>query len=327
MDGPDASLGGFDWAGAQKRFLDAVSAFGVAQDAAQPVPNPWQRAIDFWWQGVRSAVPDRDRAVFENLVRQSRAFYSVSGQFSRILAAMSSPQGGQDWEALLNQQMEAWRAQVVAAEDPVLHGLLAIWQLPADTWQRTQALFSIAPGGAVPGYAQEFHERIHVGARLWEEYQHALQDYRTSLATTTVVALNRLQERILARGTAGQGLNSLREIFDLWIECSESAWAEQVFTDEYARRYGRLVNALMAFKCHVQGLVDETLAAANMPTREGMDSLQRSQRDMKRGLQAAAAQGTANAESLSEIRRELESLRQALSGEGQSKPGRDGEAT
>ena len=325
MDKPHPAFSGFDWADAQKRFLDAVSAFGGGHGATQPTPDPWQRAIDFWWQGMQSAVPDRDRALYENLVRQSGAFYAVSEQFSRLLAAMSAAQGAPDWESVLKQQMEAWKAQAAVSEDPALRGLLAVWQLPADTWQRTQSLFSISPGMAVPGHSQEIQDRIRAGARLWDEYQHALQDYRASLSSITVAAINRLHERILALGAAGKGLTSLRQIFDLWIECSEAAWAEAVFTEEYGRRYGRLVNALLAFKCHAQGLAEEGLAAANMPTRQGLDSVRRSQRDLKREMRAAAAQGMANAESLSQIRSELESLRQALSGGASRKPDADGD--
>lgn len=316
MDKPESPFGAFDWAGAQQRFLDAVTAFGGGQQA-QP-PNPWQKAMEFWWQGAQAAVPDRDRAVYENLLGQSRAFYAVTEHFSKLLAAISSAQGAQDWESMLKQHMEAWKAQAAAADDPALRGLLAAWQLPVDTWQRTLNLLSVSsggtPGAAVPGFTREFQEQIGEGARLWDEYQRALQEYRNVLSGVAVDALNRLQIRILAVGASGKSLTTLREIFDLWIECSEAAYSERAFTEDYAQCFGRLVNTLMAFKRHGQELVDEGLSAANLPTRQGMNSIQRSQRDMRRDLEAAAAQGAANAESLSQIRQELESLRQELSG-------------
>lgn len=334
VDNPESPRSGFDWVEAQKRYLDALAALGGGLEPWQSI-NPWQQALDHWWQDVKKTMPDRDRAFFDHLLQQSRVFHGLADQFGKSLGAMSSTQeAGQNWESTLRDQIEGMKSRAAGTGDPALRGLVTAWQLPLDTWQRTQSFLSLLPGdplsalkqepGAglnispigVPGYTKKLREQIHGGAQLWDDYRRNLQEYQAGLATVAADAVQRLQERILVLGSSGKSLGSLRDIYDLWIDCNEAAYAEHVLTEEYARRFGRLVNSLMAFKRHCQELIEEALAAMNMPTRQGMNSVRRHQQEMRRELNVAAAQGQANAESIRRLRDELDVLRRELSGAG-----------
>jgi hypothetical protein len=45
-----------------------------------------------------------------------------------------------------------------------------------------------------------------------------------------------------------------------------------------------MVNSLMAFKQHGRNIVDEALAAMNMPTRKGVDTIKKKQQELRRDL-------------------------------------------
>ena len=96
----------------------------------------------------------------------------------------------------------------------------------------------------------------------------------------------------------GKEIKSLREIYDLWVECNEKAYAELVYTDEYSELYGRLTNALLAVKQHQGKVMDKLLAKLNMPTRQGMNTVLKRVQEMKRNQ--------------SKMEREIHALRQLI---------------
>ena len=77
-------------------------------------------------------------------------------------------------------------------------------------------------------------------------------------------------------------IHSLREIYDLWVDANEKAYADFVYTDEYSELYGRMTNSLMAVKKHNRNYIDEILASLNMPTRKGMNTMLKRQQEIRR---------------------------------------------
>jgi hypothetical protein len=57
-----------------------------------------------------------------------------------------------------------------------------------------------------------------------------------------------------------------------------------VFTEEYADIYARLVNTLMALKHHNQTAVDEVAGSLNLPTHQGITTVQRRQQELRREI-------------------------------------------
>ncbi len=96
--------------------------------------------------------------------------------------------------------------------------------------------------------------------------------------------MERLSKKIIDRAEQGEEIKSLREAYDLWVDCCEEAYNDIVFTKAYQDAYGNLVNALMALKHHSQGMVDEFMGALNMPTHKGVTTLQCRQQELRREL-------------------------------------------
>ncbi|MCI0400529.1 MAG: class III poly(R)-hydroxyalkanoic acid synthase subunit PhaE, partial [Gammaproteobacteria bacterium] len=194
--------------------------------------------------------------------------------------------------------------------------------MPLDTWRRTASSMSVLPGDfmqglkpegvtrvadrflSVPGvgYTREWQEQVQEWFRLGGEYQTALQNYMNAFGRVAIDSLEHLKKKIVELAEQGRDLTTLREIYDLWVDSSEGAYAQFVVTDEYAELYGRLVNALMALKHHGRSMVDEGLAAMNMPTRKGFDTMQSRQQDLRRELKT--------------VRAELDDLKATLQGDG-----------
>jgi len=341
MDKQNSNPGGFDWQEAQRRYLDAIAAFGRTAGTTDPL-NPWAGALDYWWKSVAPAVADSEKAIFGNLVNQSKTFFGLADQVGKMMAAAAQGKDG-DWKAIFEQHLDAMKtgaAGLSAAATPGPQPLASFWQLPLDTWERTLSSLSAMPGDmfkdfkgeaapqaperfpSIPGlgYTKEMQDQLQRGARLWAEYQKHMSEYQALLSAAGAHAVDILRDRIAKIGAEGGKIRSLREIYDLWIDCNEDAYAELAYSKEYAEKYGRMVNSLMAFKRHAQILVDECLAALNMPTQRGMDTIQKRQVEIRRDLRAAQERQKADAESIEKLRRELEALKREMRSAGKGRP-------
>ncbi|MEE8320974.1 MAG: class III poly(R)-hydroxyalkanoic acid synthase subunit PhaE [Gammaproteobacteria bacterium] len=314
-DKSDNPFGDFDWLEAQRKYMDAWTSFGKGtgnhpfSPASGPVDVPWVQALEFWWKSVESASPDQSRDFFGKMVEQTKAFYIVSDQLTRFMrAAADINKATENWQDKLAEQFKELKALFTDKQSNVaqsFNGMMGTWQLmPMDTLQRTFSSSSFMPGDflqdfkpegiqdvtdkflSVPGigYTRESQEQFQEGIKLGNEYQKTLQEYNNASSKVVVEALENMHRKILKMSEEGQEINSLRKIYDLWVDCNEDVYAEFVSSKEYSELYGRMVNSLMAFKQHGRNIVDEALAAMNMPTRKGVDTIKKKQQELRRDL-------------------------------------------
>lgn len=340
-----------DWLKAQKRYMDAwASLSGASAGPAaasrengegQAPESPWSRALEFWWKSVADSAGGNNREVFGKLVDQTRAFYFITDQMARFLERIAElGQATENLGDLLDKLFGEIKDMLMRSQQEAgqtMSGMLGAWQLPLDTWQRTLSSLSALPGDflqgfkpehieqvtdrflSVPGvgYTRESQEQAQEGLRLWARYQRSQYEYQTALGKVVISALDRLKERILKMAGEDQVLRSLREIYDLWIDCNEEAYAEFVFSDEHSRLYGRLVNDLMAFKRNGMVMVDEVVGALGMPTRQSMNTMRRRQQELRRELIEARVRLEAvdkKARRVTRLASELKQLREELEG-------------
>lgn len=105
---------------------------------------------------------------------------------------------------------------------------------------------------------EEFEANGALGRQLGQVYYRALKDFA----------------RILRDNDAADGdITNLRELYDLWIDVAESAYRKRAMTDDYARTFGRVINANSRSRNAWQTLLNDYQEALNMPSRREIDSL------------------------------------------------------
>jgi len=306
-----------DWLDAQRKYMEAwASLSGGGQEQRKRPPghdsnNPWNKALEYWWQSVAANAPGETRDFYGKLIDQTQAFYFVTDQLSRFMHGLAEVGKSTDnWQEELDkhfEEMKNYLGQSPTDMGQMLSGMFGAWQLPMDTLQRTFSTGSVFPGDflqglkpeavdkvtdkflSVPGigYSRESQEQVQDGYRLLANYQRSAHEYYTQLSNVGSNALDIMKQRILEMAEKGEEMNSLREVYDLWVECNEAAYAEYVMSEEYSQLYGKLVNDLMALKRHGQGIVDESMSAMGMPTRRGMNTMLKRQQEMRRELVAS----------------------------------------
>ena len=295
---------GIDWLDLQDKYLEACRLFSQfvppMQGNAALFRNPLTDTMEQWWKSIAPYVPPDKREFVDKILEQSRIYYFLGDQITKLLNEINrAVEAGRDWELLFNKQFDEIKSaygKMQSDAKETAHKMMGAWQLlPLDTLQRTVALGSVMPGDflgplkhddiqkmsdkflSIPGvgYTRESQEQVQEGIRLWNEYQKVSQEFNEALYKVGMDSLDVMREKILAMAREGKEIKSLREIYDLWIDCNEETYADFVYTPEYSRLYGRLTNALMAVKHHGRNLVDEALGALNVPTYKGINTLQK----------------------------------------------------
>jgi class III poly(R)-hydroxyalkanoic acid synthase PhaE subunit len=326
-----------NWLRLQQQYWESLTDMSrKAMGLEAPKQNPWEAAMDQWWRAVSPAASDPSRQFMDRLMDQGKAYFATVERFTRGLTGTDA--AGTGWDALNKTFDEMQRAFTdalkgnfgqgnfgMAGSDPggaaedAMHRMLGFWEMPLDNWQRMMSSLSpMMPGDMLRnmpheqvkesfdrmlsapglGYTREEQAQYQDLTRRTLDYQRAFQDYMGFFAKLGVEAVQGLRELVQSRAAEGNPISSARELYDSWVACCETAYAEQVSTPEYARIHGQLVNAQMALKKRMSVMVDETLGALNMPTRSELRTLQDRMQETRRDNK--------------HLRRELDALKRRL---------------
>lgn len=331
-----------EWIKAQQDYWEAWSALqkqslqGAAESAAPR--NAWADALDLWWKATANAVPAENRPFIERTLDQGKAYFQLGEEFTRFAKNVQQlSKTAEDWKELFEARFGEFK-QAFSRARAEHGGLFAFSELPLDNWLRTLSSLSVMPGDfmqhvktdsltapfaedlkkaverytSVPGigYTREMQEHAQEGARLLHDYQSAFQDYAAAFSRLGEQTLDRLGRKLMGLAENGESITSLRQVYDLWVDAGEEAYAEFVFSEDYTTLYGRVVNALMALKHHGRTTVDELLGALNMPTRNELNTLLCRNQELRRELKSVRVQLEEG--DLDKLRTEFEQMRSAL---------------
>jgi len=316
-----------DWLSLQQQYIDALSSLNPQQNKSGPThagQQGWNEALNHWQKAVEKFLPGEGRSLFDNVLNQARLYYSIADDFAVMLRDISATdRHTEDWQAIMASHLGKMKAEFDLDDQAGKHrGPVATWfrAYPLDGWDKVTGGMSVFPEGlfgnpleedieklqerlaAIPGIGptREFQDKIASATRLWKDYQHKYKDYHAVLSQLGKLALDRLEHKIIEMADSGKKISSLRQVYNLWIDSNEEVFGRFAFNEDHARLYGELVNAMMRYRLKCNEIVDVVLAAMNMPTGEGMNSVYRKQHQMETSLQ--------------QLQTELEHLRSRLGG-------------
>ena len=341
-----ASLFNQAWMESQKQYWEAWGK--LARDTMAQAPQAQQaphltQGLEFWWNTVAPMVPEQGREVFQRFVEQGKQYLQFNEQFLKNLQNMSQvpttpeawqkfweqsmgslqdnmgkmPLGGEHMAWMWNPVMEQWRKTATQLSRMPTHNLLNMsldgypnMSIPGmDEYQKNMDRMLAMPG---VGYTREWQEQSQALARLWMAHQQAYRDYNEIFSRVGVNTVKRFQDKIMALSGSENPVSTLRELYDLWVDCAEDAYAEMVNTEEYSQANARLVNTLMAWKREGRQMLDETLSMLGLPSRRELDSVHKRLHQLRK--QQHTGGDTAMKAELEALRAEVEALKQHSGG-------------
>jgi class III poly(R)-hydroxyalkanoic acid synthase PhaE subunit len=313
-----------DWLAFQQQYWDAWRSLGdqarETMSTAETPANPWAEALDGWWKTISPGTSPEVNDFYTRLSEQAKAFFRLSEGFGQMAhAATASSDAAAQWQDQMEQALAGLK-QNFSESSPNTHEfmrqVMAFWELPLDTWQRTASSMSVLPDDFLQnlkagklehiqditghmskflsapgvGYTRESQEQLQTQTRLLLDYQNAYHEYTAGYAKIGLQSVERLEALLKAQSKDNKSTIGIRELYDLWVDCCEEAYGEYVSTDEYAELHGRLINRLMALKQHSREMIDQLLGAIGMPTRRETNTLHRRLQEVRREGRAIRAE-------------------------------------
>ncbi len=175
----------------------------------------------------------------ELVLRQARAYLAFGDQVRLFTDRLGeAAEAETDWGQALQQHFAQLKAAIAqSAENPNANPELArLWLLVADTWSETATTLGLA-AGTMPDALRQ--------TEAWRAYQRTQSDYLSQLRDTAMEALDLMEQRINELAAAGKTISSLRELYNLWVDCNEETYGRMLRNSTYAELSGRLLNTLL----------------------------------------------------------------------------------
>jgi class III poly(R)-hydroxyalkanoic acid synthase PhaE subunit len=196
-----------------------------------------------------------------------------------------------DW---IREQRDLLKRAASAPPDEAATGAAADpWIDLVASWHRVWAGVQSLGDATMQGFAQALQQLPAVGlAReqtlAWREVAEAQaaclrleSELCAVLAQIQSDALTLLEQRVGERRAAGKQLGSMRELYELWVECSEQLYAKVAHSDEYCRLQGELGNAATHLRACQQRVIEHGLRHFDLPTRSELNTLHRQVRELR----------------------------------------------
>lgn len=162
------------------------------------------------------------------------------------------------------------------------------------------------------GVMREHQEHYRDSALAWIDYQEQLKRYNALMMKAARRGFELFEGKLGEREQPGRQIDSLRGLYDLWVDAAEEGYAETALSDEFREAYGALVNAQMRVRSQVTKEVERVAAELGMPTRSEVDSIGERLQALRREVRAAAGSTRAGlAAEVAALRDEIAALKAA----------------
>lgn len=271
-----------------------------------PMPG-WNDALDWWSQLARGGMPQGDEAV-ARFNAQAQGWF---GQMQQLAAQFAGrPATAADiaaaWKQALGGEAANPFAQMLGSMpghanlDPSqwfesFAPLMQAWQRDGRSWLGLPAF----------GFAREHQERWQHLAQAQVDVQEQSQAYQALLAEAAQDAFARFERKLEQRSAPGRQIDSVRALFDVWIDAAEESYADIALSPRFRDAYAAMVNAQMTLRGRLQKEIEQMCVQWGMPTRTEVDSAHRKIVELERELRRlrdrmdAPSQAAARAEAAS----------------------------
>jgi poly[(R)-3-hydroxyalkanoate] polymerase subunit PhaE len=292
-----------DWTEFQKKYFDALMAFNPSSSFNNNLSanSFWSKAMEDWWKSMKMDSGMENQALFDKVIEQSRNYYFMGEQFSSLIEGLTNLKN-KDTSGFINNKFKEFESMFTQPSfDFSWSSFIDDCEFPYD-WMKNNVLsngFDISDlfGGdnsemkkmreqflSMPGigYYGVKQEKIQKLIKLSTIYQDNYSENQTVMTRLNNDALELMRKKILRMSKQGEDFNSMRQIYDLWVESNEKVYADYAYTEEYSDLNGRLVNSQMALKRLSQEMTEDMLSAMNMPTTRAMNDLERRHYELRK---------------------------------------------
>lgn len=313
-----------DWESLSRQYWKAwqeISGEAQKQAGAAPANTPWHEGLEQW---SRLFDGGKQAETVERLLAGAKTYTA----FMQSMIAAATGKGAEfdksAWTEALRRGFNLPGADAGLLDNPVARALREVSGKGAQGFEEMMQRFTEAAAPFTQdakgwldlpafGYAREHQEHYQKSARAMVEYQEQLARYNALMLKASQRGFERFEQKLAEREEPGRQVDSLRALYDLWVDAAEDAYAEVALSPEFREVYGALVNAQMRVRSQIQQEVERLSTDLGMPTRAELDSIGRRLQELRRAVRASGAgEPAGRAAEVEALRREVAELRKAL---------------
>ncbi|MEO7149340.1 MAG: class III poly(R)-hydroxyalkanoic acid synthase subunit PhaE [Rhodanobacteraceae bacterium] len=317
--GPDTTRAFEEWQAMSRQYWDAWNeatrkAFSSVSFDATSVDAPWHEGLEQWsrmfsQQGSQSEIVER-------LLTGAKGYFSLLQSLAAKTAGQNGETNPHAWADALRESFNLPVADAALFDNPLARALQEIAGKGAKGFEdmmkgvmpfaeETRALF----GMPAFGYLREHQEHYQHMAQAMLDYQQQTHRYNMLIARASRHGFEVFEDKLAERAEPGRQIDSVRALYDLWVDAAEEAYSEIALSPEFREVYGALVNAQMRVRKHVQAEVERIATDLGMPTRSEIDSIGKRLHEVRRDLKNRDEQLPALVAEIAALRAEVEALK------------------
>jgi polyhydroxyalkanoate synthase subunit PhaE len=165
------------------------------------------------------------------------------------------------------------------------------------------------------GLLREHQEHYQKGALAWLDYQEQMRRYSALMMKAAQRGFELFEGKLSEREQPGRQIDSLRALYDLWVDAAEEGYAEIALSGEFRETYGALVNAQMRVRSQIQQEVERVATDLGMPTRSEINSIGERLQALRREVRAREAGADSElADQIATLRAEFSAFKRSAEG-------------
>jgi polyhydroxyalkanoate synthase subunit PhaE len=310
-----------DWQAMQKQYWNAWSDT-TRQTMGQPPPpsTPWHEGPELWSRMFGDSGKQSDTV--ERMLGGAKHYMAL---MQSMLAAAGGKGLGSDpthaWSEAMRNGFNMPGVDASMFNNPMagmLQGIRGEGARGFDQLSQSFAPFLAqakqeslswlqAPAFGLGREHQEHYQKMLVA---FGEYQEAMKQYNALIMKSSARSFEIFESKLAERSEPGRQIDSLRGLYDVWVDAAEEAYAEIALSDEFRKVYGNVVNTQMRVRSQIQAEVERIGTDLGMPTRTELNSVHKRLHDLRREFRDAGGAGAAA--EIEALRAEVEQLKRAL---------------
>ncbi|WP_157956602.1 poly(R)-hydroxyalkanoic acid synthase subunit PhaE [Dyella sp. C11] len=258
----------------------------------------------------------------DDLMARSMAALKGYGDWLQGAVSSGMGQGPADWQQSLQSLFSTLGGQ------PFAHAFASIDSEAAKSFgQIWQSWMQANPQGmpgmkfdvehmAAFGYTRERQRLQQALAAAMQDYLEWSGKYQSLIQRANNEGFERLQLKIAELTESSKQVESLKALYDLWVDAAEEAYAKIALSEEFRHAYGEMVNAQGRMRRLQQQQLDAFCRDMGMPTRNEVTSLGKRMHELRREVrgQRPAQEG----DEVAALRAEVAALKRQLAGKAET---------
>jgi polyhydroxyalkanoate synthesis regulator phasin len=251
----------------------------------------------------------------DDLIARSMAAFKGYSDWLQGAASSGLGQGPADWQQSLQQLFSSLGGQPFAhafanIDSEAAQSFAQMWQ----SWMQSNppafaGKFDVEHLAAF-GYTRERQRLQQALATAMQNYAEWAGKYQSLIQRANTEGFERLQTKLSAFTDSSKQVESLKALYDLWVDAAEEAYAQIALSEEFRQAYGEMVNAQGRVRQLQQQQLDALCRDMGLPTRSEVTALGKRMHELRREVRQGHA--PQNNDEVAALRAEVAALKRQL---------------